>query len=91
MGVPRTHVQLGRLLSSEQRDQYFIAEEPAPAPHLAHPEGCAAMRIVLVNVPRVNRSCEHFPDGFDLHLLYPRYIPKDVDLPPENTNAEARV
>ena len=33
------------------------------------PEGCAALRIVLVNVPRVSRSCEHFPDGFDLQLL----------------------
>ena len=36
---------------------------------LAHPEGCAALRIVLVTVPRVSRSCERFPDGFDLHLL----------------------
>jgi len=24
---------------------------------------------VLVTVPRVRRSCEHFPDGIDLHLL----------------------
>ena len=31
--------------------------------------GCAALRIVLVTVPRVSRSCEHCPDGFDLHLL----------------------
>ena len=52
-----------------QRDWYFIAEQPAPAPHIAHPEGCAALRILLVTVPRVSRSCEHFPDGFDLHLL----------------------
>ena len=36
------------------RDWYFIAEQPAPASHLAHPEGCAALgqhilaaRIVL--------------------------------------------
>ena len=41
------------------RDWYFIAEQPAPALHLAHPEGCAALRIVLVTVPRVIRSCEH--------------------------------
>ena len=34
------------------RDRYVIAEQPAPAPHLAHPEGCAALRIVLVTVPR---------------------------------------
>ena len=37
----------GRL---RERDWYFIAEQPAPAPHLAHPEGCAALRIVLVTV-----------------------------------------
>ena len=30
---------------------------------------CAAIRIVLVTVPRASRSCEHFLDGFDLHLL----------------------
>ena len=45
------------------RDWYVIAEQPAPAPHLAHPEGCTAPRIVLVTVSRVSRSCEHFPDG----------------------------
>jgi len=38
------------------RDWYFIAEQPAPAPHLAHAEGYAALRIVLVTVPRVSRS-----------------------------------
>ena len=53
------------------RDGYVIAEQPAPAPHLAHPDGCAAPRILLVTLPRVSRSCEHFPDGFDLHLLQP--------------------
>jgi hypothetical protein len=47
----------------------FIAEQPAPSLHPAHPEGCAALRIVLLTVPRVSRSCEHFPDGFGLHLL----------------------
>ena len=40
-------------------DWYFIAEQSAPALHLAHPEGCATIRIVLVTVPRVSRSCEH--------------------------------
>ena len=53
------------------RDWNSIADQPAPAPHLAHPEGRAALRIVLVTVPRVSRSCEHFLDGFDLHLLRP--------------------
>ena len=51
-----------------ERGWYFIAEQPAPAPHLAHPKGCAVPRIVLATVPRVSRSCEHFPDGFDLNL-----------------------
>ena len=58
-----------RLHPFKQRDWYFIAERTAPAPHLAHPEGCAAQRIVLVSVPRINRSCAHIPDGFD--LLHP--------------------
>ena len=30
---------------------YLVAEKPAPAAHLAHPEGCAALRIVLVTAP----------------------------------------
>ena len=51
------------------RDWYVIAEQPAPAPHLSHPEGCAALRIVLLTVPRFCRSCEKFPDEFDSHLL----------------------
>ena len=62
------------------RDWYLSAEQPAPAPHLAHPEGCAALRIVLCTVPCVCRSCEHFPDGFDLHLL-----PSAFDLKPAST------
>ena len=52
-----------------QRDWYFIDEQPVPELHHAHPEGCAALHIVLVTVPRVSHSCEHFPDGCDLHLL----------------------
>ena len=52
------------------RDGFLIAEQLAPAPHIAHSEGSATLRIVLVTVPGVNRSCEHFPDGFDLHLLH---------------------
>ena len=50
--------------SCSPRDRHFIAVQPAPAPHLAHPEGRAALRIVLVTVPRVSRSCEHFLDGY---------------------------
>ena len=51
------------------REIGIIAEQPAPALHLAHPEGCAVLRIVLFTVPRYSRSCEHLPDGFNLHLL----------------------
>ena len=29
------------------------------------------LRIVPHTVPRVGRSYEHFPDGFELHLLQP--------------------
>ena len=54
------------------QDWYFIADQPAPAPHLAHPEGCAALCMVLVTEPRVRCSCGHFPDGLDLHLLQPQ-------------------
>ena len=34
-----------KLTPPPARDWYFIAEQPAPAPHLAHPEGCAALLI----------------------------------------------
>ena len=68
---PFTH---GPARTHPHRDWYFIAEQPAPAPHLAHLEGCGALRIVLVTAPRVSRSCEHFPEGFDLHLLPPTLI-----------------
>ena len=44
------------------RDWYFIADQPAPAPHLAHPEGCAALRIALVTVPRVSTKATPFQD-----------------------------
>ena len=46
------------------RDSYFIAEQPAPAPHLSHPQGCAALRIVLVTVLRVSHYCEIFPERY---------------------------
>ena len=51
--------EIGILLPNHQRQHRTFA----------HPEGFAAQRIVLVTVPRVGRSCEHFPDGLDLHLL----------------------
>ena len=61
-----------RCSSAATPSWYFIAEQSAPAPHLAHPEGCAALRMVLATVPRVSRSCERFSDGFDLHPLRPQ-------------------
>ena len=63
------NIRHGPSRSTASRDWYFMAEQPAPAPHLAHPGGCAALSIVLVTVLRVSGSCEHFPDGFDLHIL----------------------
>ena len=70
---PEQHFQNASSLDGgagfQNRDWYFVAEQPAPAPHLAHPEGCAALRIVPVTVPRASRSCKHFQDGSDVHLL----------------------
>jgi len=62
-------IKLNIKLLSEREIGSLIAEQPAPAPHLARPEGRAALRMVLVTVPRISRSCELVPDGFDLHLL----------------------
>ena len=59
--MSRRNREIGTLLPNN--------EQPAQALHLPHREGCAALRIVLVTVPHVSRSCEHFPDGFDPHLL----------------------
>ena len=39
--------------STCKRDWYFIAEQPAPAPHLAHPEGCAAVAPAMQGTSRV--------------------------------------
>ena len=40
----------GLKVSTHQKDWYFIPEQAEPAPHLAPPEGCAVLRIVLVPV-----------------------------------------
>ena len=50
-----------RTCVASQRDWYFIAKQSASAPHM--------LRIVPHTVPRVGRSYQHFPDGFELHLL----------------------
>ena len=47
----------------------LLPKKTAPAPHLAHLEGCASLRIMLVTVPCLCCSCEHFPDRFDLNLI----------------------
>ena len=61
------------------RDWYSIAEQAAPAPHLAHPRECAAFCIALATVPRIRCSCEHFPDGFDLQLLRVHLMLRDLE------------
>ena len=38
------------------------------------------LRIVPHTVPRVGRSYEHFPDGFELHLLLPVEAPLQAHL-----------
>ena len=38
------------------------------------------MCFVLITVPRVSRSCEHVPNGFDLHLLH--FLPSTNGCPP---------
>ena len=42
--------------AGKSRNWYFIAEQPAPAPHLAHPKECAALRFVLGDKVEVERS-----------------------------------
>ena len=37
------------------------------------------LRIVPHTVPRVGRSYEHFPDGFELHLLLPGLQAVSID------------
>ena len=56
-------------LPAEERDWLFIAEQAASAPHM--------LRIVPHTAPRVGRSYEHFPDGFELDLLTSsRFLPR---------------
>ena len=63
----------------------MIAGQPAPAPHLARPSGCVAIRIALVTVPRVSRSSEHFPDVLGVEpeeglAVHGRHLPPKVDV-----------
>ena len=74
----------------EERDWYVIAEQSAPAPHLAHPKRCADLRNVVVTVPCVSRSCEHFSDGFDLHLLLSRRMRRSCATSPSPCSSSSR-
>ena len=57
----------------------FIAKQPVSAPHM--------LRIVPHAVPRVGRSYEHFPDGFELHLL----LSQGRQVPRREPNAFSRL
>ena len=50
------------------------------------------LRIVPHSVPRVSRSCELFPDGFELHLLLvqptPLHACHDVPLVGRSSDAD---
>ena len=41
------------------RDWYFIAEQPAPAPHPARPEGRAALTLMLSCQPPMNQCAQY--------------------------------
>jgi len=53
-----------------QRDWCFFCQtiSASTAPRTSR-RTCCPYAYVLVTVLRVSRSCEHFPDGFDFHLL----------------------
>ena len=55
-------------LVSEQRLAFYCRTSDSTAPLTPLGTRCP-YAYVLVNVPRVSRSCAHFSDGFDFHLL----------------------
>ena len=55
-GQPRVEGRLVRLDTDSERDLYFIAEQPAPAPHLARPEGRAASAHMCLSLTQIFRS-----------------------------------
>ena len=67
-----TLTQATSAATSLERDWYFIAEHPAPAPHLAHPEGCAALRINL-SYPAYTVQCAAFVIGAKLSFEEERW------------------
>ena len=73
LALPRVSFDIACV--SCERDWYFIVIQPAPAPHLAHPEGRAAPRIVLLLCPvsaalasifRVDSISTSYPTYFGL-------------------------
>ena len=63
-------VQVSYVEAIRSRDWSFVAEQPASAPH--------RQGIVPHTVPRVDRSYEHFPDRFELHLQRSAAEPQEV-------------
>jgi len=57
-----------------ERDWYFIAKRSAPAPHLAHPEGYAALRIVLVTALASISRMDSISTSYDPCDLYWRSL-----------------
>ena len=54
-----------------QRDWYFIAEQPAPAPHLARPEGRAALTHMCELLCSVSAALASF---FRMDLISTSYV-----------------
>jgi len=48
------------------------------------PSDPGALRIVLVTVPRVSRSCEHFPDGFDQVVIVHHLLQVVISMPSDH-------
>ena len=57
-----------RVLRKERLVFYCQTTSASTAPRTPR-RTCCPYAYVLITVLRVSRSCEHFPDGFDLHLL----------------------
>ena len=70
------HKSVNLPLDDMAGDWQFIAEQPASAPHI--------LRIVPPTLPRVGRSYERFPDGFELHLLSDMASSNKTFTPPQD-------
>jgi len=52
-----------------ERLEFYCRRTSASTAPRTPRRACCPYAYVLITVLRVSRSCEHFPDGFDLHLL----------------------